>query len=158
MQEAVGKEAEELEILGEACAEECYHWWLPTLPRMRAAQRTELQDSLIDEYFQVQVEREAAREELRQLRTKQSVTDCCLIIKGDPVVLHVGACVKVAVDDEDRLKFDPECFVGFVAWRDKTYWKYLVCTIREGRVFVVNQVAAIAHTCRDIRAPCAHKS
>ncbi len=53
VQEVVGKQAEELEILGEACAEECYHWWLPTLPCMRAAQRTEIQDSLIDEHFQL---------------------------------------------------------------------------------------------------------
>ncbi len=130
----------DVEILGEACAEECYHWWLPTLPRLRDAQRTDIHESMIDEQFELQMEREAAREELRKLRAKQSRSDMCLILKDDPVVLELGACVKVCVDDEDRLKFDPECFVGFVAWRHKTMWRYLVCTIREGRVFLVNQV------------------
>ncbi len=35
-----GGQGDDVEILGEACAEECYHWWLPTLPRIRDAQRT----------------------------------------------------------------------------------------------------------------------
>ncbi len=65
VQAAVEGQGDDLEILGEACAEECYHWWLPTLPRMRDAQRTEIQDSMIDEYFQVQIEREAADEALQ---------------------------------------------------------------------------------------------
>jgi hypothetical protein len=95
---------------------------------------------MIDEYFKLQIEREAAREALRQLRQKHARTDMCLILKNDPIVLELGACVKVCVDNEDRLKFDPECFVGFVVWRHKTQWRYLVCTIREGRVFLVNQV------------------
>ncbi len=42
----------------------------------------------------------------------------CLLLKKDPVTLDVLQAVRVPVDKEDRLKFDPTCFEGFVVWRD----------------------------------------
>jgi hypothetical protein len=42
----------------------------------------------------------------------------CLLLKKDPIALDVLQAVTVPVDKEDRLKFDPTCFEGFVVWRD----------------------------------------
>ncbi len=40
------------------------------------------------------------------------------MLKKDPIALEVLQAVTVPVDKEDRLKFDPTCFEGFVVWRD----------------------------------------